>query len=91
MRTSRVAGMHGEGRAAAQVSETLLQFRHERDDRELYRNRENTQGKGSFTLAVSANKMAKLPNGIRALVQYEHLHNSTQAIFYRFRPVSTLP
>ena len=35
--------------------------------------------------------MAKLPNGISALVQYEHLHNSTQAIFYRFRPVSTLP
>ena len=56
MRTSRVAGMHGEGRAAAQVSETLLQFRHERDDRELYRNRENTQGKGSFTLAVSGSE-----------------------------------
>ena len=56
MRTSRVAGMHGEGRAAAEVSETLLQFRHERDDRELYRNRENIQGKGSFTLAVSGSE-----------------------------------
>ena len=31
--------------------------------------------------ATKTDKMARLPNGISVSVQYEHLHNSTQAIF----------